>query len=441
MTAARTTFAFKHNNTYSGSTTIQNGGVLYLVFSTAFPSSKVDSASALVLSGGGLAITGSSLTFTQAVSSVVIKGGENFIGGKNAKAVFDCGTIVREGLGGTVNIPVSWAGGITAYANNANTDGILGGWALLNDAAFAKMDTATRAVGQVSASSKATTDSWADNVHILVTGGGVRTLGNVSPYSVRYNASVTPAQTNDLNGATLTIKSGGLAVTSTSACKLANGKLRSGFGTGELFVFTAGPFEISSRIEDNGATPLTLVKAQSGTLTLSGEAAYTGDTYLNGGTLSLTGGAVLSTDVHQSGGTTLQLADGAKLVCGGAGRVLGGNLALAGGAVLALEVGAKDGGGANIVPLTLNNRFASFSTTATVANPANIAITVPEGAELRRGTYRLINWAPGVTVTGLAANAFELTLPFYADGNLSVSSTGLDLVVTRVSKGAVIVVK
>ena len=441
-TSSRSVFAFKNNNTYSGSTTIQNGGVLYLLFSTAFPSSKVDSASALILSGGGLAITGSSLTFTQAVSSVVVKAGENFIGGKNAKAVFDCGDVVRDGLGGTITFPVSWAGGITAYANNANTDGILGGWALLNDGAFAAMTAGTGAVGQNSGTDKTTTDSWGNNQHIKVMGGGIRTLGDVSPYSVRYQGSITPAQTNDLNGATLTIKSGGLAVNSTSGCKLANGNLRSGFSTGELFVFTAGPFEISSCIEDNGATPLTLVKAQSGTLTLSGELAYTGDTYLNGGTLSLVGdGAAISAEVHQAGGTTLQLASGAKLVCGGTGRVLGGNLALAGDAVLDLEVGAKDGEGEDIVPVTLDNRFASFTTTATIANPVTIAITVPEGVELHRGTYRLIEWASGVAVTGLTSEAFELAMPYYAGGEVAVSASGLDLIVTRVSKGTVLVVK
>ncbi|MGI5868235.1 MAG: autotransporter-associated beta strand repeat-containing protein [Kiritimatiellia bacterium] len=442
MTHDRTTFAFKNDNTYSGSTTVQNGGVLYLVFSSAFSGSKLDSSSALILSGGGLAITGSSMVFTQAVSSLVVKAGENFIGGKNANAVFDCGDIVRDGIGGTASFPISWSGGTTAYANNANTDGILGGWALLAEGAFASMDTGTRRVGQNSGSDRTTTDSWGGNEHIKVMGGGVRTLGDVAVHSVRYQARVTPAPTNDLADATLTIKTGGLAVNNVLGCKLANGKLRSGFETGELFVFTAGPFEISSRIEDNGDTPLVLIKAQSGTLTLSGEIAYTGDTYLNGGTLSLVGnGAGLFADVHQSGGTTLQLANGARLSCGGAGRVLGGNLALGEGAVLDLEVGAKDGGDADIVPLTLDNRFASFTTTATIADPVTVAISVPSGADLRRRAYRLIEWAPGVTVAGLATDAFDLVMPCYADGSLVVSAEGLDLVVTRILKGTLLIVE
>ena len=183
MTSARTTFAFKNNNTYSGSTTIQGGAVLYLLFSTAFPSSKIDSASALILSGGGLAITGSGVTYTQKVSSLVIKAGENFIGGKNASAVFDCGTIVRDGLGGTMNFPVSWNGGTTVYANNANTDSILGGWALFNEGGFAAMVPATRAVDQFASSQKWTTDDWTDNTHIAVYGGGIRTKGrHLSPF-------------------------------------------------------------------------------------------------------------------------------------------------------------------------------------------------------------------------------------------------------------------
>ncbi len=121
--------------------------------------------------------------------------------------------------------------------------------------------------------------------------------------------------------------------------------------------------------------------------------------------------------------------------------MLGGNLALAGDAVLDLEVGAKDGEGEDIVPVTLDNRFASLTTTATVENPVTIAITVPEGVELHRGTYRLIEWIPGVTVTGLTAEAFELAMPYYAGGEVAVSASGLDLIVTRVSKGTVLVVK
>ena len=121
--SARPVFAFKNNNSYSGTTTIQGGGVLYLIFSTNFPSSKIDSASALILSGGGLALTGGTnkvppLAHTQTVASVVIKAGENFIGGKNASIRFECGDVVRDGLGGTMNFPVSWTGGTSAYANN-----------------------------------------------------------------------------------------------------------------------------------------------------------------------------------------------------------------------------------------------------------------------------------------------------------------------------------
>lgn len=445
MTSARTTFAFKNNNTYSGSTTIQGGAVLYLLFSTAFPSSKIDSASALILSGGGLAITGSGVTYTQKVSSLVIKAGENFIGGKNASAVFDCGTIVRDGLGGTMNFPVSWNGGTTVYANNANTDSILGGWALFNEGGFAAMVPATRAVDQFASSQKWTTDGWADNTHIAVYGGGIRTKGNVSPYSVRYQGSVAVIPTNDLNGAVLTIKSGGLAMNSTNtvaSCRLLNGKIRSGFSTGELFVFATGLCDISSRIEDNGTTPLTLVKAQSGTLTLSGDLAYTGDTYLNGGTLSLLGsGAVLSNSVKQAGGTTLRLASGAGLMCKAGGRVLSGNLALDGGAVLKLDIGAKDGGGADVVPLVLDNRYASLTVAASQANPAAIFVSVPTGVELMRRPYRLISWKAGTTVSGLTANAFTLSLPYYAVGYLSATSSGLDLVLTSVTKGTVIVIR
>jgi hypothetical protein len=111
MSVERPAFAFKNDNTYTGDTIIDSGGVLYLLFSNDFPGSKIDPESDLILSGGGLAITGEAQVFTQSVSRLVIKAGENFIGGKNADAVFDCGEIVRDGLGGTITFPISWAGG------------------------------------------------------------------------------------------------------------------------------------------------------------------------------------------------------------------------------------------------------------------------------------------------------------------------------------------
>ncbi len=442
MTHARPVFAFDSDNVYFGPTTIRGGAVLYLRFSPAFSRAKIDSASALILSGGGLAITGQEQAFTQRVARLVVRAGENFIGGKNATAVFDCGEIVREGLGGTMSFPVSWAGGTTAYANNTNINAILGGWALLNDGAFAAMNVATRAVGQNSGSQCWTTDDWGDNKHVTVYGGGVRTLGDASPFSIRYQAGQTPAPTNDLGEAAVTIKSGGLAVNNTAGCKLANGRLRSGHETGELFVFAAGPFEISSRLEDNGATPLTLVKAQSGALTLSGELAYTGDTYLNGGTLILAGaGAALAAAIHQAGGTTLRLENGAKLACAAGGRVLNGNLDLGPGACLDLVIGAKDDDGAAIVPLALTNPRGSFAVSATDADPVRLSVAIADGAEIGRGVCRLIRWPPGAAATGVVAEAFAATLPHCLRGELAVSSTSLDLVVTGVSGGSLLFVK
>lgn len=58
-----------------------------------------------------------------------------------------------------------------------------------------------------------------------------------------------------------------------------------------------------------------------------------------------------------------------------------------------------------------------------------------------RRPYRLISWKAGTTVSGLTANAFTLSLPYYAAGYLSATSSGLDLVLTSVTKGTVIVIR
>ena len=435
MAALRTTFDFRKNNTYKGSTTIQNGGVLYLLFSLAEPGSKIDANSPLILSGGGLALTGPSTSMTQTVSSVVVKAGENFIGGKNGNFTFECGNIVREGLGGTMCFPVSWAGGITCYANNTNVDGLLGGWALLNDGAFAAMS--GRSVGQQSGSPRVATDDWGNNQHIQVTGGGVRTLGDVSPYSVRYQNVVGDALTNDLNGAVLTIKSGGLA-NAKNGSTLQGGVLRSGFETGELFVFTSAtvPFEISSTIEDNpvNGIPLTFVKAQNGKLVLSGALNHTGDTYLNGGTLSLTGaGASLSTPIHQSGGTWLELADGASLAC--SGRVLNGNLRLGPNAKLAVELGTPN------MPLTLANRTATLNVTADMVNPVHLDFMPQAGYVWVKGSIPFMAFEAGVTLQSVNPDDFVLGLPGYVKGHVDVNARGLALVIDRVDNGSLFLVQ
>lgn len=428
-------FGLRNNNTYAGSTTVSGSAALSLMFTPGLSGQKIDSMSPLVLNAGTLLMNGNSATFTQTVSSVVIKAGANNMTGSNGKGAFLCNSIVPDGVGGTVNFTINWSGGVDFYTTNTNETGILGGRCTSVNTYFA-YNPASGGISGLNGSQRSTLDSWSNNENIQIYGSSTRTKGDVSPNSIRHGKVAT----NDLANAVVTVKSGGI-MTHLANSRLTGGKIRSGMSTGELFVYAFASFFIDSVIEDNGAVSCILVKGGTDVLTLSGASTYSGGTYLNGGTLALTGSALMSGLCHQSGGTTLRLASGAKLVCDNTGRVLGGNLALGGGAVLDLEVGAKDGGGANIIPLTLGNRFASFTTTASSVTPASVVITVPEGAELLRGTYRLINWATGVTVAGLAANAFELTMPYYADGNLSVSSTGLDLVVTRVSKGSVIVVK
>jgi autotransporter-associated beta strand protein len=427
-------FGLRNNNTFSGSTSVSGSAALALMFTPSFPGQKIDSACPLVLNAGTLVMIGNSATFTQTVSSVVIKAGANNLTGKNGKGAFICNSLVRDGVGGTVNFANISSGGVDFYTTNSNETGILGGWATSLNDRFAYTNGAGLISG-LAGSQCQYPDNWGNNMNIQIRNSGTRTLGDVSPNSIRHGVVAT----NNLGEAVVTVKSGGI-MTHLGNSRLTGGKIRSGMSTGELFVYAFASFIIDSVIEDNGAVPCILVKSGTDVLTLSGVSTFSGGTYLNSGTLALTGSASMSGLCHQAGGTTLQLTSGAKLACGDDGRVLGGNLALGGGAVLDLVVGAKDGG-EDIVPITLGNRFASFTTTATVANPVTIAITVPEGVELHRGTYRLIEWASGVAVTGLTSEAFELAMPYYAGGEVAVSASGLDLIVTRVSKGTVLVVK
>jgi autotransporter-associated beta strand protein len=109
----------------------------------------------------------------------------------------------------------------------------------------------------------------------------------------------------NLNGATLTLASGGL-MAANSYPTISNGFLQSGLPSGELFVHALNGVNLtnSAVFQDNGATPTVLVKAGANTLFLTAANTYSGMTYVNQGTLQI-GGAGSSGDLANSAGVVL----------------------------------------------------------------------------------------------------------------------------------------
>lgn len=440
LSIGRPSFGLYADNAFRGETVVRNGGYLYLFYSAASRGDKLDSASDLILEGAGLGFSGNAFAYTQRVARLVLRPGENYLTGKNASAVIECGEIVREGPGSTITFPVSWAGGVTARTASTNVNAILGGWATLNDGAFAAVQ-ANGNIGQNSGYQRHTTDSWSDNTHIIVYGSGVRTAGNVAPGSLRYannNAAGLTAHTNDLGGATVSIRSGGVMVSTTGESLLRGGTLTSGAETGELFVFVANAFRLEADVCDGASAPLHLVKAMAGTLTCAGTLAHTGTTFLNGGTLALEGsGARLSGPVRQAGGTTLSLRDGAGLTLGAEGLDLGGNAEFGDAASLEMTLPVSPDAPA---PLRFTNPFATIAVTAASA-PVALTLSLPESAELRRGRYPLISCASADAATGLEPERFALSLPPTLEGALSVSGSTLYFDLTHIARGTMLMIR
>ena len=420
----RVGFSLSGDNTFTGATTVSGGAVLTLNMSTNNLNRRIDGASPLILNGGALVMSGSSASFTQTVASVVVRSGHNHITGSNGSGNFYCNQIVREGLGGTLNVSVGWSGGVNVHCTNAtdtnDSNGIIGGWLTSARQGFTGNSWSPQCGGP---------NGWYNNANVVVTGGGTRTGGDIAPNSLRFDISLI----NNLGDATVTVKSGGILVPyhTTSGGRISDGKLRSGMETGELFVHAFQPFAIDSVIEDNGDTPGVLVKSGHQPLTLTGANTYTGATYINGGTLELTGDAAMSGLCHQAGATILSVANGARLTSLPGGRVLGGNLALGSGAKLELQAVTPASPDAPAA-ITLENPWSKFTVTADSAAPVLIDVAFDEINGIRRNdTYPLVRWQPSSTTAGVAPEAFALTLPRHMEGELVVTGTGLDLVVTQ----------
>jgi autotransporter-associated beta strand repeat len=425
-TDVRPGFGLYADNTFSGSTTVAGSAALSLCFSTTYPGQRLDPQSPLIMNGGTVYMVGNTATYTQIVASVVIKSGHNFITGMDGKGAFFCNQIVRDGLGGTLNTTVDWAGGVSFHISNTNENGIVGGWHVSASRSFARGGGST---GNA-ATQRGSTDGWNDNDNVLIAGNGMRTKGDVSPNSLCYYGVFT----NDFDTATVTVKSGGILAPETisNGSRLTGGRLRSGMDTGELFIHAFRQLAIDSIIEDNGATPCVLVKSGHHPLALSGANTYTGDTYLNGGTLALEGDASMSGPCHQAGGTILSFSKGARLAPLSGGYALGGNLLLGAGAVVEVQADSNNAQGVAAPAVTLENPWGSFTVSATENAPASLGISFGDTNALRPGdTFRIVEWQPSTVLSGVAPEAFALSLPRYMEGELVVAPTGLDLVVTQ----------
>ncbi|MBL9183247.1 MAG: autotransporter-associated beta strand repeat-containing protein [Verrucomicrobiaceae bacterium] len=324
--------------------TLNGGGIMYR---DTLAGNQTETIQNLTLASGGNtlcaapqgATTGDTLLVTNLTRSV----------GATLEARSAFGTLGGTGDLGRVNI--TNLNGSAAV----NTNGIIGGWAYGGSGAAFSGDFLTLTANGLAAK---TPDKASNTTGGTLNSQALNAATSADNFLVNSNQTVdgttVPTLTvnslieqNDIilnNGAKLVIGSGGLILRTANFWMQtgagAGGKLTTGLPSGELFVTTPNTpdgltdHRIRVRIEDNGTTPLILVKSGRGRLNLGGNTgtgttanAYTGGTFINegvivaydntalssgavtvrpGGTLWLAGNVTLANSVTTSGfgGTT-----------------------------------------------------------------------------------------------------------------------------------------
>ncbi len=342
----------------------------------------------------------SNFTTAQTFNSVTLNAGGSSVSvnaGTGDGTVLNLGTIARN-PGGTVafTLPAGTqnvSNGITL--SNTNTNSILGGWATVgNDWA---VNSTNGPVGNVAALAVYTDLTRLES--------GTKTLATAPAANVRIiegtgtvPASITPAVagTTDINtllqsapgavtydpapGDVLRLGAeGGILMSSTAGAftvgTAANDGVLTAGGTantaGTLFLTnnqTTNALTINSRISNNGAGEVTLVKSGAGTLVLAGSNDFTGKTYIGAGRISIANETALGT-----------------VAAGGAAD----QLTLAGGTLLVTASTAIDDAGRGITLASAGGGFeVSSGTTLTVAN---VIAGTGELAKGGSGTLQLNN--------------------------------------------------
>lgn len=254
------------------------------------------------------------------------------------------------------------------------------------------------------------------------------------------------APTGDLDiasGATLLFDATALTVGSLSG---AGTITRSDFNPGLLTVNQAANTIFSGAITDyfdeiNGVTTMTgLTKSGTGTLTLSGNNAYTGTTNVTGGTLLVDGslGNVMWGPIVL-GTSAVSIASGGSL--GGAGSIAGDVSVTSGGILLGrtgqtLSMGSLALNSGSVLNVSLgapgNTRLFDVAGNLTLAGTLNVS----DAGGFGNGLYRLFDYGGALTDNGMTVGA---TPTGYAGGDLTVQTSvanQVNLLVGAVASGS-----
>jgi autotransporter-associated beta strand protein len=285
-----------NNSGLTGTTAARvDAGNLILDYTTS-NTTKLLATTGLDMRGGTLTLNGNAGTTTsQTVASFTLGGGganKIDVNSNGFATTLNLGAITRAALAndGTIRFELPLVGAITT--TTANTNGILGGYATVTDTAGVTNFAANDGTNNIVAVTSTVQDSpllWAAGQNITDSAGFSGSRQFMSINSLRFNANAASAVTVS-SGGYFNLASGGVLMTNaaaTGAHAISGGTLTS--GTGELTFIqdsTGQGLTVSSML--TGGTGIT--KAGLGTLTLSGNNNYTGQTDIQAGTLVASGG-------------------------------------------------------------------------------------------------------------------------------------------------------
>ena len=386
------------------------GGTLALDYTTQ-NNSKLADLLPLYLSGGAVSLgAGSHL---EIVSANTIAAGNSAVARSSGSSTLRLNTVTRM-AGGTVDFSAT---GI-ADTDNANVNGLLGGYATVAGADWATVNifggsdnpiAANTTYTDINAGGGNIVDNATANVRLNTGGGGDVTLGSTTTTINTLLQNATQAATITTVGSMLRLgTAGGVLVPSGRQSLTIGNAVDAGVLTaggadntaGEIILInnSANGLTVNSTITDNGSGVVALTKAGSGSATLSGNNTHSGINFVTRGTLNISSVGNLGSGTVVINGGTLNATATADI----SGRTI--------------TVGPTVGYGVGSISVASGQ---TLTHNGVVANSASQLAATHSGIIIAGG---LVKTGPGTLVLG-GGNTYTFGTTIN-EGTLSISASG-----------------